>query len=40
MNNDFFLDFLDVLVERYEMQPFKHMNTYEMLPIFLFICGG
>jgi hypothetical protein len=40
MNNEIFLDLHDVLVERYGLQPSKHMNTYEMLGIFLFICAG
>ena len=40
MNNDIFLDLHDVLVDRYGLKPSKHMNTYEMLAIFLFICGG
>jgi hypothetical protein len=40
MNNEIFLDLHDVLVERYGLQPSKHMNTYEMLGIFLFICTG
>jgi hypothetical protein len=40
MNSEIFLDLHDVLVERYGLQPSKHMNTYEMLGIFLFICAG
>jgi hypothetical protein len=40
MNNEIFLDLHDVLVERYRLQPSKHMNTYEMLGIFLFIYAG
>ena len=40
MNKDIFLDLHDVLVDRYGLKPSKHMNTYEMLAIFLFICGG
>lgn len=40
MNNEIFLDLHDVLVERYGMKPSKHMNTYEMLGIFLYICAG
>lgn len=40
MNKDIFLDLHDVLVERYGLRPSKHMNTYEMLAIFLFTCGG
>jgi hypothetical protein len=40
MNSEIFLDLHDVLVERYGLQPSKHMNTYEMLEIFLFICAG
>jgi hypothetical protein len=40
MNSEIFFDLHDMLVERYELQPSKHMNTYEMLGIFLFICVG
>jgi hypothetical protein len=40
MNNEIFLDLHDVLIERYGLQPSKHINTYEMLVIFLFICAG
>jgi hypothetical protein len=40
MNNEIFLDLHDVLVERYGLQPSKHMNTYEMIGKFLFICAG
>jgi hypothetical protein len=40
MNSEIFLYLHDVLVERYELQPSKHMNTYEMLGIFLFICAA
>jgi hypothetical protein len=40
MNKDIFLDLHDVLVDRYGLKLSKHMNTYEMLAIFLFICGG
>jgi hypothetical protein len=40
MNKEIFIDLHDVLVERYGLQPSKHMNTYEMLAIFLFICSG
>jgi hypothetical protein len=29
-----------MLVERYGLQPPKHMSTYDMLGIFLFICAG
>jgi hypothetical protein len=39
MNSEIFLDLHDVLVERCGLQPSKHMNTYEMLGIFLFICA-
>jgi hypothetical protein len=39
-SNEIFLDLHDVLVERYGLQPSKHMNTYEILGIFLFICAG
>jgi hypothetical protein len=40
MNEVIFYDLHDVLVERYGLKPSKHVNTYEMLAIFLFICGG
>jgi hypothetical protein len=40
MNSEIFLDPHDVLVERYGLQSSKHMNTYEMLAIFVFICAG
>jgi hypothetical protein len=40
MNSEIFLDLHDVLIERYGFQPSKHMNTYEMLGFFLFICAG
>jgi hypothetical protein len=40
MNTEIFIDLHDVLVERYGLQPSKHMNTYEILAIFLFICSG
>jgi hypothetical protein len=40
MNKDIFLDLHDVLVDRYGLKTSKHVNTYEMLAIFLFICGG
>ncbi|KAK3130330.1 hypothetical protein QOZ80_6BG0492010 [Eleusine coracana subsp. coracana] len=39
MNKEIFLDLHDTLVERYGLQPSKHMNTYEILAIFLFICA-
>jgi hypothetical protein len=40
MNDEIFLDLHDVFVERYGLQPSKHMSTYEMFGIFLFICVG
>jgi hypothetical protein len=40
MNNEIFLNLHNVLVERCELQPSKHMSTYEMLGIFLFIYVG
>lgn len=40
MNEHIFFDLHDVLVERYGLKPSKHMTTYEMLAIFLFICAG
>ncbi|XP_072148481.1 uncharacterized protein [Setaria viridis] len=40
MNEVIFQDLHDVLVERYGLKLSKHMNTYEMLAIFLFTCGG
>jgi hypothetical protein len=40
MNKYIFFDLYDALIDRYGLKPSKHMNTYEMLSIFLFICGG
>ena len=40
MNEVIFYDLHDVLVERKGLKPSKHINTYEMLAIFLFTCGG
>jgi hypothetical protein len=40
MSNEVFLDLHDVLVQRYGLQPFIHMDTYEMLAMFLYTCGG
>lgn len=40
MNKEIFLDLHDVLVEKYGLKESKHMNTYEMLAIFLYICAG
>jgi hypothetical protein len=40
MNKKIFRDLHDALVERYGLQPSKHINTYEILGIFLFICIG
>jgi hypothetical protein len=40
MNEFIFMDLHDVLVSRYGLKPSKFMNTYEMLAIFLFTCGG
>jgi hypothetical protein len=40
MNKYTFFDLYDALVDRYELKPSKHMNTYEMLSILLFICCG
>jgi hypothetical protein len=34
MNNEIFLDHYDVLVERYGLQPSKHLNTYACLEYF------
>jgi hypothetical protein len=39
-NKDIFFDLHDALVERYALKPSRHMDTYEMLSIFLFICRG
>jgi hypothetical protein len=39
VNKEIFLDLHDVLLERYGLQPSKHMSTYEMFGIFLFICA-
>lgn len=35
-----FYNLHDLLVGRYSMKPSLHMNTYEMLAIFLFTCSG
>ena len=40
MNTEIFLDLHDVLVERYGLQPSKHMNTSEMLGMFLWTVAG
>src|ERR1041384_4392237 len=40
MHKEIFLDLHDTLVERYGLKQSKHMSTYEMLAIFLFICAG
>jgi hypothetical protein len=40
MNTEIFMDLLDLLVSRYGLQPSMHMNTYEALAIFLFVCFG
>jgi len=40
LNKYIFLDLHDKLVGSYGLKPSKFMNTYEMLAIFLFICGG
>jgi hypothetical protein len=40
MSTKIFMDLHDLLVLRYELQPSMHMNTYEALGIFLFICVG
>uniref|UniRef100_J3MJI6 Uncharacterized protein n=1 Tax=Oryza brachyantha TaxID=4533 RepID=J3MJI6_ORYBR len=40
MNTEIFLDLHDVLVERYGMQPSKHMSSYEMLEMFLWTVAG
>jgi hypothetical protein len=40
MNTTIFLDLHDLLVASYGLKPSMHMSTYEMLAIFLFICGG
>jgi hypothetical protein len=40
LNQYIFLDLHDVMVDRYGLKPSKFMDTYEMLAIFLFICGG
>jgi hypothetical protein len=40
MNTTIFLDLHDLLVASYDLKPSMHMSTYEMLAIFLFICGG
>jgi hypothetical protein len=40
MNTAIFMDLHDLLVLRYGLQSFMHMNTYEGLAIFLFVCSG
>ena len=40
MNTEIFLDLHDLLVANYGLMPSMHMNTYEMLAIFLFVCAG
>jgi hypothetical protein len=40
MNTEIFMDLHDLLVSRYKLQPSMHMNTYEALAIFLFVCSG
>lgn len=40
MSTTMFYDLHDLLVERYNMKPSLHMNTYEMLAIFLYTCSG
>jgi hypothetical protein len=40
LNKFIFLDLHDKLVSSYGLKPPKFINTYEMLAIFLFTCGG
>jgi hypothetical protein len=40
MSIEICMDLHDLLVSRYGSQPSMHMNTYEVLAIFLFICAG
>jgi hypothetical protein len=40
MSTEIFTDLHNLLVSRYGLQPSMHMNTYETLAIFLFICAG
>ncbi|XP_040382133.1 uncharacterized protein LOC102705645 isoform X1 [Oryza brachyantha] len=40
MSTEIFYDLHDVLVARYGLKPSLHMNTHEMLAIFLFVCAG
>jgi hypothetical protein len=40
MNTEIFMDLHDLLVSRYGLQASMHMNTYEVLAIFLFVCSG
>jgi hypothetical protein len=40
MSTEIFMDLHNLLVSRYGLQPSMHMNTYEALAIFLFICSG
>lgn len=37
MSTEIFMDLLDLLVSRYELQPSMHMNTHMALAISLFI---
>jgi hypothetical protein len=39
MSTEIFINLHDLLVSRYGLQPSMHMNTYEALAIFLFICA-
>jgi hypothetical protein len=39
MNTKIFMDLHDLLVSRYGLQASMHMNTYEVLPIFIFVCN-
>jgi hypothetical protein len=40
MSTEIFMDLHNLLVPKYGLQPSMHMNTYEALAIFLFICSG
>jgi hypothetical protein len=40
MNIEIFMDLNDLLVSRYGLQSSMHMNIYEALAIFLFVCSG
>jgi hypothetical protein len=40
MSTEIFMNLHDLLVQRYEFKSSMHMDTKEMLAIFLYKCGG